>query len=130
MTELGLPIRRVFHQESGQRSGRSSESWTAPTVWLRLSSPGTEICQNTSFTTKVKKKKKKSNNENIEYGAKVHCKCCMSAPIIPTFSQVGIEQLLDDVRARLQFGNDGFLTFSAELWVQVPQACSKHSHVC
>lgn len=40
-----LPIRRLFHQESGQRSGRCSVSWTAPTAGLLRSAPGREICQ-------------------------------------------------------------------------------------
>lgn len=40
-----LPIKRLFHQGSGQRSGRCSVSWTAPTAWLLWSAPGREICQ-------------------------------------------------------------------------------------
>lgn len=54
---------------------------------------------------------------NLEYGAdnfepartalKLDFKCSMSA----LFPQVGVQQLLGDVRARLQFGTDGFSDF-------------------
>lgn len=47
-----LPVRKVFHQESGRRSGRCSVRQTAQTAWLPQSSPGREICPNThSFTS-------------------------------------------------------------------------------
>lgn len=39
---LLLPVRRLFHQESGRRSGRCSVSWTAAAVWLLSSAPGRE----------------------------------------------------------------------------------------
>lgn len=39
---LLLPVRRLFHQESGRRSGRCSVSWTAAAVWLLSSAPERE----------------------------------------------------------------------------------------
>lgn len=91
--ELVLPIRRVFHQESGQRSGRCSVSWTAPAVSLLSSSPGTEICQIThnkkacvTAALETFTKEKVTTGTHNSFGpdsisSNPHCKSSTSAPV-------------------------------------------------